>query len=105
MAGGTAQALARQLAERLELETRVTVLGHLQRGGGPTPFDRVLATRFGVHAVELVKEGRWGEMVRLRNGEVTSVPLATATGMPRLVDDRHGLIQAARAVGIEFGQP
>jgi len=105
MAGGTAQTLARYLTERLEVETRVTVLGHLQRGGGPIPFDRVLATRFGVHAVNLVKAGRWGEMVRLHNDEVTSVPLESATGMPRLVEDTHGLIRAARAVGIEFGQP
>ena len=56
----------------------MTILGHLQRGGSPVSYDRVLATRFGVHAVELVQQGRWGEMVCLRNGEILSVPLEEA---------------------------
>lgn len=100
---GAATRLAAALQERLDIESRVTVLGHLQRGGSPTPFDRVLATRFGVAAVELVQAGRWGEMVRLDNGAITSVPLSEAAVDPRLVDLSHPLISAARAVGIEFG--
>jgi len=103
----TKHGAARQLADLLEsgidLETRVTVLGHIQRGGSPVPFDRVLATRFGVKAVELIEEGRWGELVCLDRNEVTSVPLLGAAGPPRLVDPRHPLIRTAAAVGIEFG--
>lgn len=102
-AGGAGTELARQLTRRMSVETRVTVLGHLQRGGGPIPFDRVLATRFGVKAVELIEQGRWGEMVVLDRNEITSVPLADAAGPPRLVDPSHPLIQTAREVGIEFG--
>ena len=102
---GAAQRLADALDAQLDVETRVTVLGHLQRGGSPVPFDRVLATRFGVHAVELVRAGRWGEMVRLENGAITSVPMSDAAVEPRLVGPEHDLIREGRAVGIEFGAP
>jgi len=87
------------------VETRVTVLGHIQRGGGPIPFDRVLATRFGVKAVDLIAEGRWGEMVRLQAGEVTGVPIREAVSVYRTVSPDDPLIRAGRAVGIEFGAP
>ncbi len=100
---GPGHQLAELLQEHIDHEVRVTVLGHLQRGGGPIPFDRVLATRFGIHAVELIRQGRWGEMVRLQNGEVNSVPLREAAGPPRLVQTDHPLIATARAVGIEMG--
>lgn len=100
---GAAHRLATALAERIEVESRVTVLGHLQRGGSPVPFDRVLATRFGVHAAELAAQGRWGRMVRLRDGLVDSVPLEDAAVAPRLVDVHHPLLRTARAVGIELG--
>ena len=100
---GAAQHLAGLLESRIDLETRVTVLGHIQRGGSPVPFDRVLATRFGVKAVELVEQGRWGELVCLDRNEVTSVPLLEAAGPARLVHPRHPLIQTGAAVGIEFG--
>ncbi|MCA9716806.1 MAG: 6-phosphofructokinase, partial [Myxococcales bacterium] len=102
-ADGAGQTLARALAERLDVETRVTVLGHLQRGGGPIPYDRVLATQFGVQAVTLVERGQWGTMVRLAGGVVGSAPLEQAAGAPRLVDPGHPLIVTARAVGIELG--
>lgn len=102
-AGGAAQTLARALAERIDIETRVTVLGHLQRGGGPVPFDRVLATRFGIKAVELIRDGMWGHLVRLDHHEVSSVPLEQVTGRPHPVDQRDSLVACARAVGIEFG--
>ena len=98
-----AYSLADQLRSRTDAEIRVTVLGHLQRGGSPVPFDRVLATRFGVHAVELIRAGRWGEMVRLERDQITSVPLAEAANDARLVDLQHPLLQTARAVGIELG--
>jgi phosphofructokinase-like protein len=97
--------LADRIRERLSAEVRVTVLGHLQRGGSPVPYDRVLATRFGVHAVELVRLGRWGEMVRLERDDITSVPLSEAARDPRLVDVHHPLLQTASKVGIELGGP
>lgn len=103
ISGGAAQTLARLLSERMDIESRVTVLGHLQRGGGPIPFDRVLATRYGVHAAQLVERGQWGRMVCLRNNIIDSVPLAEAAGEPRLVDLDHPLIEVGLAVGIEFG--
>lgn len=101
--GGASQTLARLLAERLDAEVRVTVLGHLQRGGSPVAFDRVLATRFGVHAAELVAAGRWGELVCMRGNDITSVPMAVAAGEPRLVASDEPLLATARAVGIELG--
>ncbi|MES2644528.1 MAG: ATP-dependent 6-phosphofructokinase [Myxococcota bacterium] len=83
-------------------DTRVIVLGHLQRGGGPDAFDRVLATRFGVCAVDLVEAGRWGELVTLRNGHVDGVPLEEAR-INRNVSPDDEMVRAARAVGISFG--
>jgi phosphofructokinase-like protein len=103
IAGGAGHTLARLIAERIDVETRVTVLGHLQRGGGPVAFDRVLATEFGVHAVELVNAGRWGEMVRLDGRNVGSVPLRDAVAEYKTITPDNQLIAAGRAVGIEFG--
>jgi phosphofructokinase-like protein len=87
----------------LKQDVRVTVLGHIQRGGSPSPFDRILATRFGVEAVELVARGNFNQMVCLRAGEIESVPIDEAVGESRLVDPRGGMVRAARAVGITFG--
>ncbi len=101
--GGAAQTLARLIAERIDVETRVTVLGHLQRGGSPVAFDRVLATEFGVRAVELISAGHWGEMVRVLEGKVSSVPIREAVAEYRTIEEDHPLIAAGRAVGIEFG--
>ena len=77
--GGIGRQLARELEARTEVETRVTVLGYVQRGGSPTPFDRILATRLGMHAVELVIGEQWGQMAALRNGEMSSCSLQEAT--------------------------
>jgi len=87
----------------LKKDVRVTVLGHIQRGGSPSPFDRILATRFGVEAVELVARGEFGRMVCLRAGEIESVTLDEAVGETRLVDPRGSMVRTARAVGITFG--
>jgi phosphofructokinase-like protein len=76
--GGVGDALAAEIEERTSYETRVTVLGHVQRGGSPTPRDRVLATRFGLHAADLVERGEWGAMAALRGDEIVSVPLSEA---------------------------
>ena len=85
--GGAGERLAQELAEAgVTHEVRVTVLGHLQRGGGPTASDRVLATRFGAHAAELCAEGRFGRMVALRNGVVESLPLDEACAARGTVD-------------------
>ncbi|MBU1700569.1 MAG: ATP-dependent 6-phosphofructokinase [Candidatus Eisenbacteria bacterium] len=101
--GGIGGWLANELEQRIEAEVRVTVLGHLQRGGSPTAFDRVLATRFGVAAGEAaVKEG-WGIMVALRGTEIVNAPLGEAVSQLRRVDPNSELVMAARAVGTCFG--
>jgi len=84
-------------------EVRVSVLGHIQRGGSPTPFDRVLATRFGVAAVDLIAEAKFGRMVCLQQEKITSVDIADAIGHMKAVDPQGELVRAARAVGITFG--
>jgi 6-phosphofructokinase 1 len=95
------------IAQRIEaatgLETRVTVLGHLQRGGTPTAYDRLLATRFGVAAAESACRGDSGVMVALRGTEIVTVPIADAIAMLRTVPPDHPWVQAARAVGTRFG--
>jgi 6-phosphofructokinase 1 len=101
--GGAAAIATAALAPLTSAEMRSTVLGHLQRGGGPVPFDRLLATRFGVAAVDLVAESRWGEMVRVRGSQVGSVPIREAIATYRLVDLDGELVRTARAVGIELG--
>ena len=101
--GGAGQVLQRQLEQHLDSEVRTTLLGHVQRGGSPTAFDRVLATRFGYHAAQLLRQRRFGEMVALRGDECTSVPISEVAGRTRLVPLDHGLVQAARGLGISLG--
>jgi 6-phosphofructokinase 1 len=101
--GGAAQIAMAAIGGLVDAECRATVLGHLQRGGSPVAFDRVLATRFGVGAVDLVEAGRWGEMVRLRNGRIEGVPLEIATSRNRTVDADGELVRTARSVGICLG--
>jgi phosphofructokinase-like protein len=76
MLGGIGEYLMAEVEKYTGTETRVTILGHLQRGGTPTAYDRVMATRFGVAAVDMVKEGKWGHMVALKDNEITAVPLS-----------------------------
>ncbi|MES2571826.1 MAG: ATP-dependent 6-phosphofructokinase [Verrucomicrobiota bacterium] len=101
--GGIGEVVARETARRTGKETRTCVLGHLQRGGPPTTLDRILGTRFGVKAAELVNERRFGQMVSYQNEEVHSVPIARAVHRLRLVPPRGQLVETARAVGISFG--
>jgi ATP-dependent phosphofructokinase / diphosphate-dependent phosphofructokinase len=82
---GVGEVLARQIEQRTGFETRVTVLGHVQRGGSPTPRDRVLATRFGLRAAELAQAGRFGQMAALRGDDIVAVSLAEATAQLKLV--------------------
>ena len=92
--------LGAQLADDTDHEVRVTVLGHVQRGGSPSAFDRILATRFGVESTRLLAEGRFGEMVAYHGPNVDSVPLEDAVGVLRRVpvDGQHA--ETARALGI-----
>lgn len=84
--GGIGDNLAKQIEKRTGYETRVTVLGHIQRGGSPTAFDRILGTRFGVKAVELVKNKRFGKMVALQGNKIIEVPLEQAVTALKTVD-------------------
>ena len=86
--GGIGQLLAEEIENRTGFETRVTVLGHIQRGGTPTAYDRVLATRFGVEAIDAVHDGDFGTMVALQNGDIIRVPLAEAVTELKTVDPK-----------------
>jgi 6-phosphofructokinase 1 len=102
--GGVAYQLSKQLKDAgCEAEIRETVLGHVQRGGGPTAFDRVLATLFGVKAVELLLEGSFGRMVALKNNTIASVTLEEATEKYNFVDKNGYIVKAAKGLGISFG--
>ncbi len=84
-------------------EVRVSVLGHIQRGGSPSPCDRVLGTRFGAKATELIANREFGKMVCLRGESVQAVDIAEAVGHLKLVDPHGELVAVARAMGICFG--
>ncbi len=91
--GGIANVVASEVKARTGFDARVTILGHIQRGGTPTAFDRVLATRFGIAAIEAVHDEAWGHMVALQGGAIVRVPLAEAVGELKLVDPQlyHGV--------------
>ena len=95
--------IAREIAERTGFETRVVMLGHVQRGGTPTAYDRVLCTRFGVAAINLVHDGGWGQMVVARGSEIVPAPLTMAVGTleagrPRAVRRGPGLLRLTRSL-------
>ena len=101
--GGAASIAMAQLEGKVDAEMRICVLGHLQRGGTPDPFDRVLATRFGAAAVDLVAQDRWGDMVCLQNGKVVGSSIRDAVATYRLVDPEGELVRTARQIDIELG--
>lgn len=101
--GGIGEVVARKIEENTGRETRVTVLGHLQRGGSPTPFDRILSTKFGAFAIELVSQGKFGRMVALKGNEIKNVKIETAIEKQKLVQPGNQAVFAAKAVGISFG--
>lgn len=103
--GGVGAVLAHQLQGMLRSEVRSTLLGHVQRGGAPTAFDRILATQFGWAAAQLVKDRRFGRMVVLQGSEMRDVALAEVAGRNRLVPLDHPLLLAARSLGLSLGQP
>ena len=86
--GGIGDYIAKEIERRTKIEARVTVLGHIQRGGSPTARDRVLGTRYGVFAADLVKEGRWGQMAALHGDAIVSVSLEEATKELHLIDPK-----------------
>lgn len=102
--GGVAHTLRAQLQPHLKSEVRATVLGHVQRGGAPTPFDRVLATQFGNEAAHLVLRGEFDRMVTLVGAQLTSVPLARVAGRNRRVPLDHPLLTCARQIGVSLGE-
>ncbi|HIF31549.1 MAG TPA: ATP-dependent 6-phosphofructokinase [Planctomycetaceae bacterium] len=101
--GGLGDIVAQQIASRMDRDVRNVVLGHLQRGGAPTTFDRVLATQFSTHAVRLIIEGRLGHMVCYQPPNIESVPIMEAVNELAMVDPNSSAVQAARALGISFG--
>jgi 6-phosphofructokinase 1 len=101
--GGVSEVLCEQIAERTHLESRATILGHVQRGGTPTARDRVLATQFGHRAIEMVTHGEFNRMVAMQNGRLTSVPIAEVANRQRLVPLDDPLLVACRATGASFG--
>lgn len=101
--GGVGAAVAAQLQALTNKETRSVVLGHLQRGGTPTSFDRMLATRFGAHAFELVQAGRFGMMVAFRPPDVSEVPLERVVGRMRTIPLDFDVVRTARALNISLG--
>jgi 6-phosphofructokinase 1 len=102
--GGMGEIVANEISKRTSFETRVTVLGHVQRGGSPCPFDRLLATRYGSYAVELVAQKKFGEMVSYQPPAITSVPLESAISNLKLVDPNGELVNIAEGMGVNFGR-
>ncbi len=96
-------AIAAELERLTGQETRVTVPGHYQRGGPPCPYDRLLATRFGVAAANLIMERQYGRMVAIQNDEITSIPLEVAASQTKFLPIDHPMIQVARDIGICLG--
>jgi 6-phosphofructokinase 1 len=99
----TAQSLSKKIGEMTGLETRETVLGYIQRGGTPSPMDRVLATRYGSAAADMIAERNFGKMVALRNNDIVSVPLADVAGKLKLVEPDDPLVVQAQSMGTSFG--
>ncbi len=101
--GGIGQRLAQEIEATAGIETRVTVLGHLQRGGSPIPYDRILSARYGVAAVDAFATGQAGTMVSLRGQDIVTVPIKEAISELKKVDPEGSMVRAARAMDISFG--
>ena len=101
--GGISYKLVQDISEQTHLECRATILGHVQRGGTPTAFDRTLATRFGFEAVQLLINGQSGRMVALRGNKISSVALDSVAGKQKTIPPSNALMAAAKAVGTCFG--
>ena len=99
-----AEYIAQEIEYETGIETRETVLGYIQRGGSPTPFDRNLATRMGGHATELIARQEYGRMVSLKDNQILSVPLEEIAGKLRIVTEDHDLVIQGQRMGISFGK-
>ncbi|MCF6158868.1 MAG: ATP-dependent 6-phosphofructokinase [wastewater metagenome] len=102
--GGIGSKVGAEIEKCIDMEVRVTVLGHLQRGGTPNAFDRLLSTRFGVTAVDLIANKRFGEMVCLKGQRVESVSLKEVIKEQKTVPTEEGLVKTAESIGICFGR-
>jgi len=103
--GGVGSLVSKQIEEKTGIESRVVVLGHLQRGGSPNAYDRILATRYGVAAVNLIAQEKFGYMVCLHGREINAVTIDEAVGDLKKVDANGEMVHAAEQLGIEFGRP
>ncbi len=101
--GGIGEMLANRISDELGIESRETVLGHIQRGGSPSAFDRILSTRLGFGAVRLLAEGDFGKMVCLKTPSILSAPLEEAVKQLKKVTVELDMVQAAKAIGVSFG--
>jgi ATP-dependent phosphofructokinase / diphosphate-dependent phosphofructokinase len=101
--GGISQYVGNTIEDLTGIETRYTILGHVQRGGSPTAFDRILATRFGYHAVKAAVEGKYGHLVGLRGTKIETSPIKDAIAVPRRVNPESDLVKTAQALGTSFG--
>lgn len=95
--------IGKEIEEKTGQEIRITVPGHTQRGGAPCPFDRVISTRLGAAAAELIKKEQYGYMVGFRDGEIIPVPLEEVAGKLKMVDQNASIIKEAKSIGINFG--
>jgi 6-phosphofructokinase 1 len=101
--GGVGVWLAEELSQRIHHEVRATVLGHIQRGGSPSPLDRILSTRFGVAAVDLIAQSQFGKMVAVRGSQIVPVPIEDAVRSSRRVPPAGDRVLTARHLGVSFG--
>lgn len=95
--------IAEQIQARSGVEVRITVPGHTQRGGSPCPYDRVLSTRLGAKAAEMIMKGEYGYMVAVKNNEIGKTPLGEVAGRLKMVEPDSGIVKEAKAIGISFG--
>ena len=102
--GGVGAFVADEIARQMQVETRVVVLGHVQRGGTPSPFDRILGSRFGIKAVELIEQGKFGRMVSLQGRDVCDVDIVDAVDSLNRIEPDGSLVRSAEALGISVGR-
>jgi len=101
--GGVSEVLCDEITARTQLECRATILGHVQRGGTPVPFDRVLGTQFGYEAIRLIRQGAFNQIVVVQQGRLTHVPIEQVADKQRLVPPDDPVVLACRAMGVSFG--
>ncbi|HEX6576315.1 MAG TPA: 6-phosphofructokinase, partial [Gemmatimonadaceae bacterium] len=102
-AGSVVERLTEEIHRGTGKEVRSLVLGHLQRGGMPTGYDRLLATRFGAAAITAIEQEKWGEMVALQSPNLVTIPIEEVISQVKRVDANHDIVKAARSTGISLG--